>query len=359
MLGAIDGDLVVQNLHPHWQDLPSDPLDAVLLVKESISSSQLSQQPLLALPSLKVCGLRVSDMEVTARVPLGERVIKEFRKTAKCVSHAPWGLFKAQEWLEKLCDDNEMGGATALVPLTFKFFNEYSRRTSSAAAPCPVEDSICAPQPRRIAITKITGAALKKRLGNLAVKKRPAAKASGGASKKPKKAAPVAAAADIGIPVGPGPAVVAAAVDEVAAAVAVHQEADAAFNAFEADLEAQMNAAIAAIGQPDPLPAVVPPAVGPPGDHGGVGPAVVPDPPVPGPEPPPIMPPPPPPPGPVGPVVQKTGCGKCRWTRKGCPGLCQKWARDNHTIVKKNGSSVSYSFGGADGDTVLATITGP
>ena len=40
---------------------------------------------------------------------MGERLLREYRKTADVVGCQPWNLLKARKYLEKLCLDNETG----------------------------------------------------------------------------------------------------------------------------------------------------------------------------------------------------------------------------------------------------------
>ena len=48
--GSLNDDVAVQNTHPEWQDAPEDGDDVIMLVKESISTTKMSQNPLLVLP---------------------------------------------------------------------------------------------------------------------------------------------------------------------------------------------------------------------------------------------------------------------------------------------------------------------
>lgn len=81
--------------------------DAVLLVKEFLHHTRLSQQPLVLLPHMAAMTLHQPTLKVKQRNPLGDRVLAEFRKTASAVSKEPWKLFKAQQYLEELCRQNE------------------------------------------------------------------------------------------------------------------------------------------------------------------------------------------------------------------------------------------------------------
>ena len=49
------------------------------------------------------------DLPVAERKVFPEKLLQEYRKTAKAAAQEPWRLFEAQKWLEDLCDDNVAG----------------------------------------------------------------------------------------------------------------------------------------------------------------------------------------------------------------------------------------------------------
>ena len=57
--------------------------------------------------------------QVVARNDLGDRAIREFRKTALAVSEAPWGMVRARAYLEHLCQENESQRLPCPPPLVF------------------------------------------------------------------------------------------------------------------------------------------------------------------------------------------------------------------------------------------------
>lgn len=112
-------DDAIECLHSDWSDLDPDPKDAILLVKHYMHSSTWSQAPMLLLPAVVAATLKRDDLTVLGSAPLGERAIKEWRKTARQVAKEPWNLFKAQKYLEDLCDNNVTGTQPAPIPLNF------------------------------------------------------------------------------------------------------------------------------------------------------------------------------------------------------------------------------------------------
>jgi len=113
-----------------WKSLGQHDNDCVLLVKEFLHSKALSQLPLLFQPESVSEALKESDLLVMPKNEIGETAIKEFRKTALHVAKAPWHLFKAQKYLELLCDENEPGRAGLVQPLEFIFGHELKVKTA-------------------------------------------------------------------------------------------------------------------------------------------------------------------------------------------------------------------------------------
>ena len=382
LLGSIDQDLVIENQHVDWEGMEPHPRDVILLLKESISSSRLSQRPLLVLPAVLTDQLSVKDLEVSAPVDLGTRALKEFRKTADAVEKPPWNLVLASNWLRRLCDNNEK---PTLHMHSFKFLSEYTMPSLADAG----SDSIMlnAPEPRQVFVGKPSPADIRSRLQSRpspadVTKKRPAGDPGAFTQntlkkrkvmKRPAGAAAASAAdvvaadqaltdvdmaiGDLSISIeeqmqaalanlpggGPaqavevtGPAAAALEMEyhlnlhhEAAAASAAAAAADAtaAVEAAEAEVEQAMMDAGNAIPLPAlGLPAVVVPPVGP-------GPVPLLPPPVVGP---------PMPPGPIEapprrrrterpplPVGTRYGCPRCRYGFGGCIG-CRPWAATGH-----------------------------
>lgn len=83
--------------------------DAVLLVKHWISSTTLSQKPMVVLPAAKAAELRWETLpELPAsRNELLPRAIHEYRKTAADIAAPPWELTAAAEYLADWVSRNE------------------------------------------------------------------------------------------------------------------------------------------------------------------------------------------------------------------------------------------------------------
>jgi hypothetical protein len=103
-------DLEVEVMHKDWKVLRADDSDVVLVVQQYMHSTTVSQKPLLLQPHEVALRLRPEDLKFSPRNPLGDRLLREYRKTAQIVGNPPWNLVKAQAYLEKLCQDNEKGG---------------------------------------------------------------------------------------------------------------------------------------------------------------------------------------------------------------------------------------------------------
>lgn len=65
ILGDVDGHMV-ENQHPEWAELEAHPDDVIMCVKKRISSSQLTQRPLLVLPAGLADQLDAADLEVNS-----------------------------------------------------------------------------------------------------------------------------------------------------------------------------------------------------------------------------------------------------------------------------------------------------
>ena len=102
-------DLEVEVAHSSWKSLRADDSDVVLLVQQYLHSARKSQKPLLVQPREVALKLHWGDLKRSRRNVLGERLLREYRKTADVVGCQPWNLLKARKYLEKLCLDNETG----------------------------------------------------------------------------------------------------------------------------------------------------------------------------------------------------------------------------------------------------------
>ena len=119
----------------------NDESDAVLMVKEMLHHTQLTQQPLVILPHAVAMSLP-SKLTLNPRNALGDRALKEYRKTAIAVSQAPWRLLKAQQYLEELCRRNEAGELPKGVPLDFIYNYKMPARRIGSCSFCPIPGSL-------------------------------------------------------------------------------------------------------------------------------------------------------------------------------------------------------------------------
>ena len=99
------GDVEYSN--EEWKDLAPDQRDTVLVVKQYLHHKDFSQPPLLAMPQSVAASLREETLKPSSLNPLGDRLLKEFRKTAEAIAAQPWNLLRGKMYLEKFCDDNE------------------------------------------------------------------------------------------------------------------------------------------------------------------------------------------------------------------------------------------------------------
>ena len=183
LLGTISGSDadVVQNDIPEWSDLAPDDNDVVLILKESLSSTRMSQKPLLVLPVSVASSVDPKDLKPALRNDLGERTRKEYRKTATSVALEPWLLLKAQRYLNDLCDRNE---SMATLPHVEMPMLTYRMQSVSNATVFGVQSHHI---PRHVSLSVPKPAEMQKRLGSTAkslVKKRPAAAAAADSATK-------------------------------------------------------------------------------------------------------------------------------------------------------------------------------
>ena len=95
------------------------PGDAVLLAKEYVHTTCLSQLPELLLPQELLPRLQVP-LEPHLRNPFSIKTQSEFAKTAAEVAKEPWGLERSRKWLEELLRKNR---AREVCPPELSFFN--------------------------------------------------------------------------------------------------------------------------------------------------------------------------------------------------------------------------------------------
>lgn len=119
----------------------NDESDAVLMVKELLHHTQLTQQPLVILPHAVAMSLP-SKLTLNPRNPIGERALKEFRKTAIAVSQDPWRLLKARQYLEELCRRSQAGEEPKGVPLDFIYNYKMPARRIGSCVFCPIPGSL-------------------------------------------------------------------------------------------------------------------------------------------------------------------------------------------------------------------------
>ena len=90
-----------------YKDLHAAPGDAVLLLKERISSSRLAQRPLLLFPVQLLHLLPAGGPAAAPRNAMSQRELHEYRRTAAAVEAWPWSLEAAATYLRGLTDNNE------------------------------------------------------------------------------------------------------------------------------------------------------------------------------------------------------------------------------------------------------------
>ena len=83
--------------------------DAILLCKFDMNSKELSQQPLLLLPSARLAALQgqTGPTSALARNCLKAEELKHFRKTANVIEQPPWAMHDGSNYLRGLCDRSE------------------------------------------------------------------------------------------------------------------------------------------------------------------------------------------------------------------------------------------------------------
>ena len=377
VLGTIGGfdDDVVENSNPEWDALAPDENDVVMLVKESLGSTTFSQKPLLVLPASVALHCKPSDIKPAVRSAMSDRELKEYAKTAVALSKAPWDMFKSQQYLTTLVDDNKNN--VPLPSLELQLLNYEMTEVAPVPATFGTDTTR---QPRTVAARKATPAELRRRQQKFAnvkkILKRPAASTKAAAMKKPAAAVaacPLAECRELGIDPADMPvtdddeleALLQAAADAVppppgAEAECLELGLDPAEMPVTDDdeLEALLQAAADAVPPPPVADVAVPPpaalpaaaddAAAPPpafpyvdlvrvleaADPGAVAAAAAAA----------VIPPPVPAPASprarrTGPRSQEVGCKKCRGLRGGC-GICKKWAATGNKGFRMSGAVV-------------------
>lgn len=103
------------------EDIPEplrSPHDAICLAKQFMSSSRLSQRPILILPHVNLQKLKSSqpNMPLPTKKFSGD-ALKEFRKTATKIEQAPYELVEGSNYLRSLIDRSERGEHPQPLPL--------------------------------------------------------------------------------------------------------------------------------------------------------------------------------------------------------------------------------------------------
>ena len=160
-----DEDHVIENSHKDWQSLEPHDHDVILLLKESLSSTQLAQKPLLVLPHEVAATLDPDNLKPVVRSQLGPVTIREFRKTANVVASEPWYKFRAERWLTELCDANDSN--KPLPNLVLPFLRYHKRKNTVIATTFGVQSSIV---PRTVTLKHAGPALTAKRLLGHALK---------------------------------------------------------------------------------------------------------------------------------------------------------------------------------------------
>lgn len=100
-----------------WPDVEPSAGDAILLVKQYMHSTRLSQMPVVFTPeqlSLNLGGRGPTTCR--KRQPFVERREKEYRRTADVVSKSPWLMTTAAQYLRELCDRTHKDADPYLLP---------------------------------------------------------------------------------------------------------------------------------------------------------------------------------------------------------------------------------------------------
>ena len=75
-------DNAIINENHAWKELPPDPMDAILLLKRHMHSTELSQDPVLLIPAAVARTLKEEDLKVPPARAFGEDAIMEYRQNS-------------------------------------------------------------------------------------------------------------------------------------------------------------------------------------------------------------------------------------------------------------------------------------
>jgi len=107
--------------HKEFKEYPEHSNDAILLVKQFMSSRELSQPPMLLFPYQFVKEVAARTLTPVPRKPFTSREKKEFLKTAEFYEQEPWGLKNAAKYLKDLVHNNAEGKFPDPPTLTYIF----------------------------------------------------------------------------------------------------------------------------------------------------------------------------------------------------------------------------------------------
>lgn len=100
--------------------LPHQEGDVIMLVKQYMSSTALSQAPCILSPASYKDRLPTpAPTQVHPRNPLSERAVAEYMKTARAIAEHPWLLLEASGYLERWCQANLAAHHGTPPPLSF------------------------------------------------------------------------------------------------------------------------------------------------------------------------------------------------------------------------------------------------
>ena len=100
------------------ESVDAQPQDAVLLCKQFMASSSLSQMPQLLLPAMSL-SLITAELAPLPKKTLSEVQCREFRKTARVMGGEPWFLYRASAYLRMLIEDNVSNPVPLNMVLTY------------------------------------------------------------------------------------------------------------------------------------------------------------------------------------------------------------------------------------------------
>ena len=85
--------------------IPQQAHDVVLMVKAFMHSAEPCQNRILVMPHSVAMDIFASKERLKLHPPIvfTDEQLKDYRATASAVARQPWELFKAQTYLENLC----------------------------------------------------------------------------------------------------------------------------------------------------------------------------------------------------------------------------------------------------------------